>query len=44
MSKNSARQTYEAYSEWYIWAKSKYPTLRKKKKSIPKPIWNIYEN
>lgn len=39
MSKNSARQTYQAHQEWYNWAKSKYNSLRLKKKNTPVPVW-----
>jgi len=38
MSKNSARQTYDAFQDWYRWAKTKYSILRKKKKQ-PAPDW-----
>jgi hypothetical protein len=39
MSKNSARQTYQAHTEWLVWAKKQYPTLRKAKKPQQVPIW-----
>lgn len=39
MSKNSSRQTYQAFQEWYGWAKGKYATLRVKKKKAPVPDW-----
>jgi hypothetical protein len=38
MSRNSARQTCEAFMEWHKWAKGQYPELRKKRK--PKPEQN----
>lgn len=38
MSQNSARQNYEAFKEWYQWAKGKYPSLKVKKK-LPAPDW-----
>jgi len=42
MSNNSARQTYQAFSEWYTWAKTKYPILRVKKKKTPPPGYMSY--
>ena len=42
MSNNSARQNYQAFTEWYNWAKTKYPTLKKKKKRTPAPVWAGY--
>lgn len=32
MSKNSSKQQYETFQEWYRWAVNKYPSLKKKKK------------
>lgn len=35
MSKNSARQSIEACQEWIQWGKTKYVSLRKKRKANP---------
>lgn len=44
MSKNSGKQSYEAFTEWYRWAVNKYPSFRKKKKQTPEPYYvNKYE-
>ena len=43
MSQNSARQNYQAFSEWHVWAKSQYPAFRAKKKKKVTPIWEKYE-
>ena len=37
MGRNSPHQTYLAFSEWHIWAKTKYATLKNKKKKAPTP-------
>lgn len=42
MSNNSARQTYQAFTEWYNWAKTKYPTLKQKKKKPKAPNFIAY--
>jgi hypothetical protein len=42
MSKNSPRQTYQASQEWLKWAKSKYPILKKKKKTVQQPPFSEY--
>ena len=39
MSKVSAKQRYESFQEWHVWAKSKYPSFRVKKKPQPQPTW-----
>jgi len=46
MSKTSAKQRYETFTEWHKWAKNKYPSFRaaSKRKPTPKPIWSIYED
>lgn len=31
MSNTSAKQRYQAFTEWHEWAKTKYPSFRKKK-------------
>ena len=33
MSKVSSKARYEAFMEWHKWAQSKYPSMKKKKKS-----------
>lgn len=38
MSQNSPRQNYQAFQEWYSWAKTKYPSLKVKKKKTPPPF------
>jgi hypothetical protein len=43
MSNNSSRQTYQAFSEWYTWAKTKYPILKQKKKKTPPPVWAVFK-
>ena len=35
MSKITGRQRYLAFTEWYNWAQTKYPILKKKKKAQP---------
>ena len=35
MSKVSGRQRYIAFQEWYNWAQSKYPIMKKNKKAQP---------
>ena len=35
MSKNSARQNIETCKEWIQWGKTKYVSLRKKRKANP---------
>lgn len=35
MSKNSPRQNVQVFSEWLNWARTKYPSLKKKKKIRP---------
>tara|TARA_B110000977_G_C10893073_1_gene422203 strand:+ start:119 stop:256 length:138 start_codon:yes stop_codon:yes gene_type:complete len=37
MGRNSPHQTYLAFSEWHIWAKTQYATLRNKKKKPSTP-------
>jgi hypothetical protein len=39
MSKTSAKQRYQVFTEWHNWAKTKYPSFRtatKKKPSAPR--------
>lgn len=45
MSKNSAKQSYEAFTEWHKWAKIKYPNFKaaSKKKPTQKPIWSLFD-
>ena len=38
MSKNSHKALYEQSQEWLKWAKSKYPTLQRKKS---KPLYIV---
>jgi hypothetical protein len=33
MSKVSSKARYEAFSEWFKWAQTKYPSMKRKKKS-----------
>lgn len=35
MSKVTGRQRYLAFQEWYNWAQTKYPIMKKKKKVQP---------
>ena len=42
MSTTSAKQRYIAFTEWHNWAKTKYPELRKKKKTITIPTYSEY--
>lgn len=39
MSKTSARQRYQAFTEWHAWAKQQYPSFRAKKKKPQVPDW-----
>lgn len=39
MSKNSARQNYQVFSEWLNWGKTRYNSLKKKKKAKPEFIY-----
>lgn len=41
MSKNSARQNYIAFQEWYNWGKVKFSSMKKKKK--PKPEFIFFD-
>ncbi len=40
MSKNSQKANYQQSLEWLKWAKSKYPTLKRKKS---KPLYRVEE-
>jgi len=42
MSKTSARQRYQAFTEWHEWAKTKYPAFRVKKKKKAMPTYSEY--
>jgi len=44
MSRTSAKQRYEAFTEWHEWAKSKYPSYRNaaKQKKAPQPHFSEY--
>ena len=42
MSKISAKQRYETFTEWHKWAKSQYPEFRKKKKTPIAPPYSEY--
>jgi hypothetical protein len=42
MSKTSAKQRYEAFQEWHVWAKTKYPSFRVKKKKPAQPTYSDY--
>jgi len=42
MSRISAKQRYETFTEWHNWAKSKYPELRKKKNKPTTPKYSEY--
>jgi hypothetical protein len=35
MSKVSSKARYEAFSEWFKWAQTKYPSMKRKKKVRP---------
>lgn len=43
MSRMSARQRYEAFTEWHAWAKTKYPAFRTKKKKPQQPTFSEYD-
>lgn len=43
MSKTSAKQRYQAFTEWHEWAKTKYPSFRKKKKKVAQPTFSNYD-
>ena len=42
MSKTSAKQRYQAFTEWHEWAKVKYPSFRKKKQKQRTPTFSDY--
>tara|TARA_R110001606_G_C14904008_1_gene594381 strand:+ start:115 stop:249 length:135 start_codon:yes stop_codon:yes gene_type:complete len=42
MSKTSAKQRYEAFTEWHEWAKTKYPSFKVKKHKIKAPTFSEY--
>lgn len=42
MSKNSSKQLYEASQEWLKWARTKYPSLKVKKKKQPMIPYSDY--
>ena len=42
MSKTSAKQRYQASTEWHEWAKVKYPSFRKKKQKQRTPTFSDY--
>ena len=44
MSKNSIRQNYLAFTEWHNWAKTQYPSFRKKRKKQITPDFINYNN
>jgi hypothetical protein len=39
MSKNSPRQNYQVFQEWYNWGKTRFNSLKKKKKQRPEFIY-----
>lgn len=43
MSKISAKQRYETFTEWHAWAKSQYPAFRVKKKKAQLPVYSEYK-
>jgi len=44
MSSTSAKQRYEAFTEWHEWAKANYPLYRSaaKPKKAPQPRFSEY--
>jgi len=44
MSKTSAKQRYETFTEWHKWAKTTYPSFKaaSKRKPTQKPIWSLF--
>ena len=44
MSRTSAKQRYEAFTEWHAWAKTKYPSFKNavKKKKTQQPRFSEY--
>ena len=42
MSKTSAKQRYQSFQEWHTWAKTKYPSFRKKKQKTIQPTYSNY--
>ena len=42
MSNTSAKQRYQAFTEWHEWTKTKYPSFRKKKKKESQPRFSEY--
>lgn len=42
MSKTSAKQRYQVFTEWHAWAKTQYPSFRAKKKKNPTPNFVDY--
>lgn len=42
MSKTSAKQRYEAFTEWHEWAKTRYPSFRTKKNKVKAPTFSQY--
>ena len=42
MSKTSAKQRYITFTEWHNWAKTQYPSFRKKKKKPVQPTYSDY--
>lgn len=44
MSNTSAKQRYETFTEWHIWAKSQYPAFKNavKKKKNTQPRFSEY--
>ncbi len=45
MSRTSAKQRYEAFTEWHNWAKTKYPSFKNatKKKKPAQPRFSDYD-
>jgi len=42
MSKTTAKQRYQVFTEWHEWAKQQYPSFRKKKKKQTQPTFSSY--
>ena len=42
MSKISAKQRYQSFTEWHNWAKSTYPSFKNKKKKVAQPKFSNY--
>lgn len=43
MSTTSAKQRYQAFTEWHNWAKTQYPSFKNKKKKVAQPRFSNYD-